>query len=135
MTLPTAHMLVAGAAEGPLLRLTRPVSFWGGVDPRTGRIADPRHPQAGVPLAGCIVAMERVIGSCSGSSVLLELAFARLAPAALILGEPDAIATLGAVVAAAMELPPIPVLLLPAALHERLPPRLRIAPDGRLAAA
>ena len=135
MTLPAAHMLVPGAAEGPLLRLSRPVSFWGGVDPRTGRIADPRHPQAGEPLAGRIVAMERVIGSCSGSSVLLELAFARLAPAALILGEPDAIAAIGAVVAAAMELPPIPVLLLPAALHDRLPSRLRIASDGRLAAA
>ncbi|MGH8873733.1 MAG: hypothetical protein ACRDVM_00550 [Acidimicrobiia bacterium] len=40
--------LVAGAARGRLLVLHEPLSFWGGLDPATGRIVDRRHPQSGV---------------------------------------------------------------------------------------
>lgn len=129
------RVLVAGEAEGSLLRLSQPISFWGGVNPKTGAIADPRHPEAGARMGGRIVAMERVIGSCSGSSVLLELAFAGNAPAGLILTEPDAIATLGAVVAGAMEIGTIPVVLVSAAELAALPANIRIGRDGSIAAA
>jgi predicted aconitase with swiveling domain len=129
------RVLVAGEAEGALLRLSQPISFWGGIHPKTGAIADPRHPESGEVLAGRIVAMERVIGSCSGSSVLLELAFAGKAPAGLILTEPDAIATLGAVVAGAMDLPAIPVLLVSPGTLAALPAQIRIGRDGCISAA
>ena len=39
------RVLIEGEGAGPLLRLTAPLSFWGGVDPKTGRVSDPRHPQ------------------------------------------------------------------------------------------
>jgi predicted aconitase with swiveling domain len=129
------RVLVSGEAEGALLRLSQPISFWGGIHPKTGAIADPRHPEAGEVLAGRIVAMERVIGSCSGSSVVLELAFAGKAPAGLILTEPDAIATLGAVVAGAMDLPAIPVLLVSPETLAALPAQIRIGGDGCISAA
>ena len=32
--------IVAGAAEGPLLVSSEPLSFWGGYDSRTGEIID-----------------------------------------------------------------------------------------------
>ena len=39
--------LVAGEARGPALVLEEPLSFWGGLDPETGRVIDVHHPQLG----------------------------------------------------------------------------------------
>ncbi|HET7092842.1 MAG TPA: DUF126 domain-containing protein, partial [Thermomicrobiales bacterium] len=51
------EVLIAGTADvgGEALVLTRPISFWGGVDPKSGRIADPRHPEAGENVAGRVL--------------------------------------------------------------------------------
>jgi predicted aconitase with swiveling domain len=128
-----AKPLVAGSAQGEVLRLA-PLSFWGGVDPVSGCVTDPRHPQHGVPLCGRVVVMERLIGSSSGSSVLLELIAAGKAPAAIILGETDCIATLGAIVARAMGLPTCPVALLPKEQFADLPVQVRLEETGVLRA-
>ncbi|GAB4176580.1 MAG: hypothetical protein OHK0024_13960 [Thalassobaculales bacterium] len=117
----TGEMLLPGEASGPLLRLTAPISFWGGVDPQTGTIADPRHPQAGARLAGRVLVVGRTRGSSSSSAVMLELIHAGLAPAALVLGEVDAILVLGCLVAREMGWPPPPVLRLDAAALAAMP--------------
>lgn len=123
--------LVAGSAQGETLHLA-PLSFWGGVDPASGCVTDPRHPQHGVALGGRVVVMERLIGSSSGSSVLLELIAAGKAPAAILLGETDCIATLGAIVARAMGLPICPVALLAKEHFAALPPKIRLEETGVL---
>ncbi|WP_457298990.1 aconitase X swivel domain-containing protein [Phyllobacterium sp. P5_D12] len=98
-----AEVLVAGQpAEAPALVLTAPISFWGGVNPKTGLIADVRHPQHGVSISGKVLCLPGTIGSSSAAAVLLELVSAGLAPAALILHEPDAILLLGLIVAQEM---------------------------------
>lgn len=107
------EVLVEGApGEGPALVLDAPISFWGGVDPRTGRIADVRHPQHGESVAGKVLFLPGTIGSSSASAVLLELVSNGNAPASLVLHEPDAILLLGLVVAREMGLePPVAVRL------------------------
>ena len=90
------------AANGPVLALTAPISFWGGVDPKTSVIADVRHPQHGTPISGTILYLPGTIGSSSASAVLLELIHRGIAPAAIILKEPDAILLLGVLVAREM---------------------------------
>ena len=85
----------------PLI-LTAPISFWGGVDPKTSRIADVRHPQHGMEIAGTILFLSGTIGSSSASAILLELIHRDLAPAAIIMREPDAILLLGVIVAREM---------------------------------
>ncbi|WP_281405302.1 DUF126 domain-containing protein [Mesorhizobium sp. 8] len=96
-------MLVSGApATGESLILTAPISFWGGVDAKTGRIADVRHPQHGESIAGKVLFLPGTIGSSSASAVLLELVHNGHAPAALVLHEPDAILLLGLIVAREM---------------------------------
>ncbi len=90
------------AASGPLLRLTAPISFWGGVDPKTSKIADVRHPEHGTPISGTILMLPGTIGSSSASAVLLELIHRGIAPAAIIMPEPDAILLLGVLVAREM---------------------------------
>jgi uncharacterized protein len=99
-----ADILVPGttAARAEALMLTAPISFWGGVDPRTGSISDIRHPQHGVSIGGRILCLPGTIGSSSAAAVLLELVYAERAPAAIILHEPDAILLLGLIVAREM---------------------------------
>jgi predicted aconitase with swiveling domain len=93
--------------EGPpvaasALALTAPISFWGGVDPRTGVISDIRHPQCGKSIGGRALLVPATVGSSSAAAILLELVHAGLAPAAVVLHEPDAILLLGLIVAKEM---------------------------------
>ena len=106
----TAIPVHAGEGRGPLLVLDRPLSFWGGVDPETGRVSDPRHPQYDEPLGGRILVMERAIGSSSSSAIMLELLRNEVAPAAIVLGSTDAILVLGLLVAEELGYPGIPLI-------------------------
>lgn len=110
MTL-AGRVLIGGEAAGPLLRLAAPLSFWGGVDPASGVITQPRHPDHGRCIAGQVLALPRTIGSSSSSAVLLELLANGCAPRALLLGEVDAILCLGVIVAREMGHATIPVLV------------------------
>ena len=100
----------AGEGRGRLLVLERPLSFWGGVDPETGRVSDPRHPQFGESVSGRILVMERAIGSSSSSAIMLELLRNDVAPAAIVLGSTDAILVLGVLVAEELGYPSIPLI-------------------------
>lgn len=106
----TGRSLVAGAAEGPLLFADVGLSFWGGVDPFSGEIIDRHHPLSGEYLAGRVLAIPSGRGSCTGSSVLMELISNGHAPAALVLAEPDEILTLGVLVAQTIFERSLPVL-------------------------
>jgi predicted aconitase with swiveling domain len=109
-----ARTLVAGRAEGEVLVLDEALSFWGGIDPATGRVIDPRHPQAGAELAGRVLVMPSGRGSSSSSSVLAEAIRVGTAPAAIVLLEPDAIVALGAIVARELYGTTVPVVVAPA---------------------
>ncbi|EJL97768.1 hypothetical protein PMI18_04254 [Pseudomonas sp. GM102] len=106
----TGRSLVAGAAEGALLFADIGLSFWGGVDPYSGEIIDRHHPLSGEYLAGRVLAIPSGRGSCTGSSVLMELISNGHAPAALVLAEPDEILTLGVLVAQTIFERSLPVL-------------------------
>ena len=135
MVLTRGGVLIDGIAEGPLLRLVEPISFWGGVDPATSRLTDPRHPQHGVAIAGTVLALAATRGSSSSSAIMLELLARGIAPAALLLAEPDAILALGVIVGREMGYKAIPVLALAAAAQALLPDGvLRIAAGGGISA-
>jgi predicted aconitase with swiveling domain len=104
------RVLIAGVAQGPVLRLDAPLSFWGGVDPARGVVSDPRHPDHGRSIAGTVLALARPVGSSSSSAVLLEAIRVGKAPAALLLGEVDAILALAVIVAREMGYATLPVL-------------------------
>lgn len=100
-----AKILVAGApVEAAAFALTAPISFWGGVDPQTGLIANVRHPQYGQSVSGKALCLPATVGSSSAAAVLLELVHSNRAPAAILLHEPDAILLLGLIVAEEMGL-------------------------------
>ena len=99
-------VLVAGAASGTALVLEEPLSFWGGIEPETGRIIDRRHPQLGLEVTGRILVMPIGRGSSSSSTVFAEAIRRGTAPAAVFLHEIDPIVALGAVVAQRLYAPP-----------------------------
>ena len=128
-----AAPILPGTAAGPVLRLDQPLSFWGGVDPAEGRLLAP--PQASI--AGTVLMLPETIGSSSSSAVLLELLRNGRAPAALVLGRPDAILGLGILVAAEMGWPTIPLLMLPPAEQRRFASddKVQVAADGTISLA
>jgi predicted aconitase with swiveling domain len=126
------ELILGPAASGPLLRLTEPVSFWGGVDEKTGRIIDQHHPQFGVCMAGTAMLMGAARGSSSSSSTLLECVRLGTAPAMLLLTERDTILPVG--VAAAWEIygdgPSVVLLAGPLDAHDG--ERIRVDQLGRI---
>lgn len=102
-------------SSGRAIVLDEPLSFWGGFDAATGRIIDVHHPQHGASLSGLVVVMPGGRGSSSSASVLAEAVRAGTAPAALILGEPDLIVAVGAVVATELYGVELPVVVDPSA--------------------
>ena len=108
-----ARVLIDGAAQGCVLRLSQPISFWGGVDPANGLITQPLHPNFGAEIAGTILALPGMIGSSSSSAIMLELLNNDVAPAALVVAEVDAILGLGVVAAEEIGFNGIPVLQCP----------------------
>lgn len=124
--------LVAGSASGELLYAPTGLSFWGGVDPRSAEVIDRHHPLSGRHLHGRLLAIPGGRGSCTGSSVLLELILGGRAPAAILLREPDEILALGAIVAEELFGRSLPIACLGERFDELAAyPWARLA-DGRL---
>ena len=107
----------------PALVSDVPLSFWGGVDPDSGRVIDRHHPLDGKSLAGRVLVLPGSRGSCSGSGVLLELLLNGRAPAALLFSGREEILTLGALVGEALFDVSVPVLRIE-------PDALRTLADG-----
>jgi uncharacterized protein len=107
--------LVGGHATGPALVLDEPLSFWGGLDPSTGEVVETAHPQRGEVVTGRILVMPSGRGSSSSATVLAEAIRAGKGPAGIVLGEPDDIIVIGALVATELYGVAIPVIVASAA--------------------
>lgn len=128
-----ACSLVDGAGAGPVLWSDTGLSFWGGVDPRTGEVIDRHHPLSGRSIAGTVLALPRGRGSCSGSVVMLELLMNGAAPAALVFEAPDEVLTLGVIVADEMFGRSIPVFSVGGRFADLATATHAVIADGRLA--
>ncbi len=105
-----ARVLNGGAAEGPVLILDEPLSFWGAFEPRTGIIIDVHHPQRGQCLAGTILLMRESKGSGSAPGGIAEAIRLGTGPAAIILVLADINLAIGAAVAETLYGKSCPVL-------------------------
>ena len=106
-----ARTLVEGSGTGSALVLEEPLSFWGGLDPATGEIVEASHPQRGQTVTGCILVLPSGRGSSSSATVLAESIRLGTGPAGIVLGEPDEIIAIGAIVAAELYGIAIPVVV------------------------
>ena len=127
-----ARLLTSGAAEGPVLSLDEPLSFWGAFEPRSGVILDVHHPQRGACVKDTVLVMTETRGSGSAPGAIAEAIRLGTAPVAIILAEPDINLAVGAEVAATLYGRRCVVACVSAEELERLrgARRIAIAEDG-----
>ena len=87
-----------GIGEGTALVSTEGISFFGGVDPKTGVVVEKGSPIEGRCIAGRVLVFPRGKGSTVGSYVLLQLKKNGKAPAAIINVEAEPIIAVGAII-------------------------------------
>ncbi len=104
--------VVAGSAEGTAIVSKQPISFWGGVNPRTGEITDRRHERSGAIVTGKVFVFPQGKGSSTASATLMESIRAGTAPAAIINLKVDPILALGAIVADELYHKTVPIVVL-----------------------
>jgi predicted aconitase with swiveling domain len=127
-------VLHPGTAQGPVLLLDEPLSFWGAFDPHSGTIIDIHHPQQGQSLTGKILMMLESRGSGSAPGGLAEAIRLGTAPAGIILVQPDINLAIGAAVAETLYGRACPVLAVTAPEFQELSKAayLHISHDGRV---
>ena len=76
--------MVPGIGKGKVLKTSQSISFWGGVDPATGLVNDPRHELFNQSVAGRVLVFPFGKGSSTGSLIMLELVRINRAPAAIV---------------------------------------------------
>jgi predicted aconitase with swiveling domain len=123
--------LAPGDAEGELLVLDEPISFWGGVDPASGTIVDVHHPQAGRSIRGRVLVLPGTRGSTAGPSALLETVYAGHGPAGILLTQPDLVCVVAIAALDSLGVPVPPVF----AVHEADVARIAAAHRCRLRGA
>lgn len=129
-----ASVIVAGEACAPALCSRVPLSFWGGVDPHTGKIIDVHHDLKGQCITGKVLLIPAGRGSCSGSGIMLEMIRERTAPAALISIEAEPIISLGSVMGYELYKRGVPIFTLDESAFFGVPDGalLHISTDGKI---
>jgi predicted aconitase with swiveling domain len=105
MAIYPGRILVKGTTEQnvcPVIVSDVSLSFWGGIDEKTGVVIDQSHPLHGKCVAGSILVLPSGRGSCTASQVMLELILNKKSPNALVLRDRDGLVSVGALVAEAM---------------------------------
>lgn len=91
--------IFSGKAKGIAMVSDQPISFYGGVDPKTGVVVEKGHPLEGKCIAGKILVFPSGKGSTVGSYTIYRLKKNGKAPKAMVLKECEAIVAVGAILA------------------------------------
>ena len=90
--------IVEGYAEGTALVTKDPISFMGGVDPKTGKIIERGNEIEGKCIKDKILVFPSAKGSTGGSYMLYECVRNKVGPKAIINSEAEPIVVIGAIV-------------------------------------
>ncbi len=74
-----------------ILRLSKPISWLDGIDPRSGKIIQPNHPERGKTIAGKVIILPHSTGSTVGAYTFFRLVKAGKQPKKIILEHPDSV--------------------------------------------
>lgn len=91
--------ITKGKAKGVALVSKKPLSFLGGVDPKTGIVKDIESDIKGESIKDKILVFPRGKGSTVGSYVIYQLKKNGVAPKAIIVEEAETIVATGAIIA------------------------------------
>ncbi len=88
-----------GVIEGEALVTGMGISFFGGVDPESGRVVEKGHELEGQSIAGKVLVFPTGKGSTVGSYTLYRLKHSGAAPAAIVNAECETITAVGCIIA------------------------------------
>jgi hypothetical protein len=91
--------VVGGYAEGTAIVSQRPISFYGGVDPKTGCVVERGHELEGRCVSGLVLVFSTGKGSTVGSYTLYQMKKFGTAPKAIINRETEIIIATGCALA------------------------------------
>jgi predicted aconitase with swiveling domain len=128
-TVLTGKVSHPGTAEGEVLLLTEPVSFWGGVD-HHGEIIDVHHAQHKAKMTNKILVMPSGRGSSSATAVLAELIRTGDGPLAIVMLQCDTILVIGALVSAEIYGISMPIVELDQEQYAQLSDGMRVKVDA-----
>jgi len=104
--------IYAGQVTGEALVTTMAISFYGGVDPDSGRVVEKGHELEGECVTGKILVFPTGKGSTVGSYILYRMKKNGTAPAAIINAECETITAVGCIIAEIPCVDQIPIVLL-----------------------
>jgi hypothetical protein len=87
-----------GIAEGEAIVTKEGISFYGGVDPDTGKVVEVGHELEGQSIAGKILVFPTGKGSTVGSYTLYRMKKNNMAPAAIVNKNIDTIIAVGCII-------------------------------------
>jgi predicted aconitase with swiveling domain len=93
------RVIYAGQAEGEALVTRMGISFFGGVDPKSGVVVERGHELEGQTIAGMVLVFPSGKGSTVGSYTLYRLKHHGKAPAAIINTTCETITAVGCIIA------------------------------------
>lgn len=93
------RVIYRGCVEGEALVTKEPITFFGGVEPKTGVVIDRFHELFGETITDKILVFPHGKGSTVGSYVLYQLKFNGKAPKGMICFKADPIVAVGAIIA------------------------------------
>jgi uncharacterized protein len=99
MTELKGRKVMRGKAKGEALVSADGISFYGGVDPETGKVVEKGHPLEGCSVTGKVLVFPTGKGSTVGSYVIYDMKKRGTAPAAIINSEIETIIAVGAIIA------------------------------------
>jgi predicted aconitase with swiveling domain len=114
------------------LLLDEPLSFWGGFDPRNGKIIDVHHPQLGTRTAGSVMFIPESRGSAGTPGAIAEALRNGNGPVAFVLGKRDVNISVGVMVANRLYNLEVPVIEISLPLMNQISngDEIQIIPEG-----
>lgn len=94
----TGRVIFRGTAEGEALVTKSPISFYGGVDPQSGKIIEHGHELLGESVSSRVLVFPHGKGSTVGSYILYRLRKNGAAPSAIINETCETIVAVGAII-------------------------------------
>ena len=90
--------IFGGKVEGEILYSEQGISFFGGVDPDTGKVSEQGHPLFDKSISGKILVFPQGKGSTVGSYALYRMKKQGTAPKAIVNKECETIVAVGAII-------------------------------------
>ena len=91
--------IAEGLAEAEALVTSQPISFFGSVDPESGRVTEIGHELFGVSVAGKVLVMPPAKGSTASTWIIARSSENKVAPAAIVIQKADIILIAGVIIA------------------------------------